>query len=86
VDEADLEGDKEEDDPLKTLEKAVTESKIHDSYKMEIDHLKQQLTAMQGVPDHEPHVDHIWQSPTSLEPDALDPGKVLDLAHDYLHL
>ena len=37
-------------------------------------------------PDRGPHFGHSGRSPTSLEPDTLDPGKVLDLAHDYLHL
>ena len=37
-------------------------------------------------PDHGPHFGYSGQSPASLELDTLDLGKVLNLAHDYLHL
>ena len=37
-------------------------------------------------PDHGPHSGHSGRSPATFGPDTLDPGEVLDLAHEHLHL
>ena len=37
-------------------------------------------------PDRGPHSGHSRYGPANLEPDTLEPGEVLDLAHHNLHL